>query len=1786
MDNPKPSQTNITTSHQELFTELLQPYLRQEEPLKIPDDIEKTIRLNLAKIIKKTIPELSSKEEEIPALAQRVELKIVPDDPTHAKLNEAIIKAYTETESLRNFIKKEHKERFDALFDTMLTQFAPDPNYPKAAGAYGWGLDVALGNNDYRIVVYAPETFDSADLKTEKTPPASDGNPPPISFIEYDHGIKTPQVATRGDKYEHGPAHVHVIDKKNGRESKFELIENPNHNGHLVKKQQSDNPFIEPLHSQQVEEIAPVIKDLVPNFTTLWRRFYENTPLAAEVTCVSDVFPDFIARTQLEVDDKGNQSWMVKLRHIKNASNRMTIPLEDYQRLPKGASRPRTSYELAEEEILDHKFMQSLLPFLSAEPTETLPAEIKADILRNALQLYNSGYSRKQVIYHARNIDLAVDAQNPDNEGHTKAVIEACKQSQPMRKLVKSRHIDRYQQLYLELLHTYFHSAEPIKIPEVIESDVKLCLAEIIKKTIPEMTSKEEKISTLAERISLTITPDNPDHEKLNAAIIAACKQSEALRRYIKQENKARFDALFDEILLQELSKERVKTLPHDIQVEVKNNAATLLNKHHFEAQVKSRMAHEPAKEFDLTLYPDSPEHAQNNYIIIEACRLSREMAALLEKRRSNYTKPNKDTDETSKEDDLSVVDTQDDDRTIIPRPRIIKKKEPKLSTPQKPVDHTHDPDPDKLTLLDFIAYQKSLTPQQRKDMRLEIPSPEEVKLRKELKKCEISYIKTTESPETHSQLSPNPYFLISKKIPQENSYELRVFKLCEHLVSDSLTQKQRSLACEAIKELIGRDPWKSLESKNPFSATRSMILFISLHFPNKPDSLNQFMKKLADKLEDGHPTKAFSLPQEIKVEEGKGMCLIKNIVPAEVRQVFKEQFNLIDEDLDAIKIVEQQSNYRVEIPLAATPAGDTSKGLEQRTIEKRYANMVGDKLAKILHTQVKTKSTDKSEVFSQPYLFIPKSVITCMGVIEPNADSAIRDIIQATLGLKDEQLTAFKVAAKGDYYRVRIPDIATQYDAISDDPELTNGRAVKTVMQTRFEIAEALREGLAIHITHPQEAPIYEKDFAFAKPVAPPSPPPIAPLTFVKSPHELDYSKMTFWDELAHLNSLPEKQRLEHVKDSDLLAVIKKGAIFYSNIPKVTKPPEPTSKRTRAKPKINPLDIIRSDDAIEPFLYIPLHEFAATLGPHSPGLVESLAKDSIRDMLAFTLGLQQSQIGAINVERAEGGSLLKVRIPSITYTYDALTGDPNPDAGAQTISVTLNPSEVAALLSEKDVLGVPIENTPTTALPDSKIRIKPRIAPVVKKTPEVDDPHKFAPQKLTFVEKLHAYSRLSAQQRNEMRDDNPLMLYLRYANTWFIKHNDQSVPYLIISQDIKDALKCKDDAEVEREIRDVFRSTLGLKFHQLSAIKLETLGSKQHLYKVKIPPFTYANEDIPGEAVIETISALEVAKIFEKTLGTRVVGSIAHPNQESRVKIIAPRDYRMSASPPKKEASVDTEETPAKPTRILRFTDFIKRKVKEAGSEPPRYNPFDDMDSDTPSDLGYIRFMKEGDGTHPYIFLPKHVAEEFKDTSSIEQKSDALCEFMASRLDDEQKKSTCTALNTLLDLKDDTQITPSTIGLSGKTLTDAIIQKYPASAEAFETLLENLKKEKLGEKNPLKTYNSPNIAMENSLRDMIQEAMDLSDSERSAIEFDPATFSKAPPKIRLPSVRYSSMADANPAAAIQDVSITEKTFSATEVAHALSDTFDIPVRHTDDAPASIGKKTSIYGKGGAKGGR
>lgn len=180
-----------------------------------------------------------------------------------------------------------------------IVQYAPDPTKPDTPWAYGWGFD----SNGFRVVMFAPKCWDHP--------------------VVADIARSMEGVHRRGE--EHGPAHIHVIDKQNGKESKFELVEHFDSSEHRMRLMKPEGHSKTPLTDAQIDAVLPILKEYTPDFIQLWREFFQNTRLSNYVTRISEKYPN--CRERIFFDD--HKEKYIELKDLRTEKTAV-MPFDQY----------------------------------------------------------------------------------------------------------------------------------------------------------------------------------------------------------------------------------------------------------------------------------------------------------------------------------------------------------------------------------------------------------------------------------------------------------------------------------------------------------------------------------------------------------------------------------------------------------------------------------------------------------------------------------------------------------------------------------------------------------------------------------------------------------------------------------------------------------------------------------------------------------------------------------------------------------------------------------------------------------------------------------------------------------------------------------------------------------------------------------------------------------------------------------------------------------------------------------------------------------------------------------------------------------------------------------------------------------------------------------------------------------------------------------------------------------------------------------------------------------------
>lgn len=222
-----------------------------------------------------------------------------------------------------------------------IAQFAPDSRHPDAPWSFGWGFD----SNGFRIVMYGPREHDSelvreiAQSITQQKRKELRGSrgkdiperPDDKTFRRRLKRSKRKE-AENPERWreEHGPAHIHVIDKHTRWESKFEIIEHYDGTQHEVRLIERNGNGKTPLTPAQREAVIPILNERAVEFIQLWREFYQDTKLGSYVTRISEKFPFY--RERAYYNGHENKERYVELEHMRT-HEKVVMPFDDYARL-------------------------------------------------------------------------------------------------------------------------------------------------------------------------------------------------------------------------------------------------------------------------------------------------------------------------------------------------------------------------------------------------------------------------------------------------------------------------------------------------------------------------------------------------------------------------------------------------------------------------------------------------------------------------------------------------------------------------------------------------------------------------------------------------------------------------------------------------------------------------------------------------------------------------------------------------------------------------------------------------------------------------------------------------------------------------------------------------------------------------------------------------------------------------------------------------------------------------------------------------------------------------------------------------------------------------------------------------------------------------------------------------------------------------------------------------------------------------------------------------------------
>jgi hypothetical protein len=309
-------------------------------------------------------------------------------------------------------------------------------------------------------------------------------------------------------------------------------------------------------------------------------------------------------------------------------------------------------------------------------------------------------------------------------------------------------------------------------------------------------------------------------------------------------------------------------------------------------------------------------------------------------------------------------------------------------------------------------------------------------------------------------------------------------------------------------------------------------------------------------------------------------------------------------------------------------------------------------------------------------HLFIPAEIKEALGPKDSDVQDGMRNILQFVLGLKDDQLDLIQLGkvTKGQssgMFKIKIPEITYSYETLSQNPESEKGKASVTETLSPEQVGEQIREILDIPLKNTRESPIAEDKVKLASKPKPVVQPPAAPLG---PSHVADISRLPFLEMMQHVRRLPEDKQKEFIGENPRLTELKnKSAIFF----------------------------LRNGQKVEPYLFV------SPQMKNSFSLSDSDMHETVRDVLQFALGLHDEQTKHFTIEKCSRGlakGLFKVKIPDITYQYDARTMDAERTEGAPTVTEHYTSAQIADILHKE--LDISYGNRESRPVQEDRVRL------------------------------------------------------------------------------------------------------------------------------------------------------------------------------------------------------------------------------------------------------------------------------------------------------------------------------------------------------------------------------------------------------------------------------------------------------------------------------------------------
>ena len=982
----------------------------------------------------------------------------------------------------------------------------------------------------------------------------------------------------------------------------------------------------------------------------------------------------------------------------------------------------------------NHKFQDMFdalaTPLLTKNREFSLYPEIEAEIRENVARII------KHYVYkHSENveipkeqidaIDITINAQNPTNE-HDTLILRAGKKSSRLQKFIKDKHPDKFDELFKRAAINFLTAQKSQKTNSDHEAEVEVrrIAAQLIKDSMPELTSEDEPLKKLAKRLDLSINQYDHDltQQRYNDIILKACQQSALLKRNIVKKHAVAIENLFVELATPFLANDAKEALPPKITNEIKKIAADIL----YNTALKSSRTQalfdlKLSEGFDLTI-ADNPT-SERDKIILDACRQSEKFQNFLKKRENNYSII---TDDLADNEMLSFIRNQlwqqtdnpgtpetnfvvvSDDAQFVKRLQWIGVKGAKK-------------------YLQCMGSKEFLTHclDKAEDLRAKAPQAQSVaehttleRLADALEAACISlntyHATTTPTASAEPEPLPDPLEKPSRKsstISWDDHDRPSLLSLRKNTIYPTLPN---------VRTVESTEPKKALPE---FDATRlGWVERFAYAKGLSPRARQEFIAKIRG-ADDSHRLEEIKKGELCYITRGEGskpylflprkfknkLDLSNENFPHVVRDILQVALGLNDDELAEINISYDSKYYKVTLPTGADDSDDIVQGLH---------DVLGIPIRNTKDTPISEKNLELQEIkpaIPPPPVKIPRppkrllrerinDVLSELEIVRPTPpkeSAAISLVKEGAIyfscdGRKSEgnDKTSTNSKATAQPRKIRATDVIEPFLYFSLDkfrevrPTITS---LAGITKEKTAATEVVRDILQFHLglTNEQAAAIEVKrgengtDSKLLKVKLPP----ITTDSETLSPSEVAIL-------LSHPDVLgiPIRNTMQKPVTDDLVKLEIKIPHQSNSNTESLENARFLSKAALIKDK-STIAFIGNGEKSEPYLFLP-QRVRKTLNFRDDAEVLEI----VRDMVQATLGLRDDQLATITLEKigdhdfTESNKLYRIKLPGFTYAYDRFM-HPEPVEQNAASTETIDAAEVARTLNHE--LDIPLFNSP-----------------------------------------------------------------------------------------------------------------------------------------------------------------------------------------------------------------------------------------------------------------------------------------------------------------------------------------------------------------------------------------------------------------------------------------------------------------------------------------------------------